>query len=84
MWDDSTNRRLHEYRDMTDFDTDTFLDWLDDRDGSVRADTLHEEWPDFPFDEMGVGFTVGIDDDGTKLYYKHDLRRAAKGLPNLD
>lgn len=67
-----------------DFDTEAFLDWLDDHDGGVPQQKMDERWPNFPWENVTVGITVALDDDWNSVYYKRDLRRAAKGLPNHD
>lgn len=68
---------------MSDFDADTFCDWLDERDGGVPMSTLRDEWPDFPWDNLGT-VTIGLSDDGESLYYQRDLRRAARGRQPRD
>jgi hypothetical protein len=68
-----------------DFDAAAFLDWLAAQDGPIPKVTLHDQWPTFPFDQLGVGITMQYDPDtGELLYYKRDVRLAAKMQPNLD
>lgn len=60
------------------FDAEAFLDWIDEHDGAVPREELQEEWPNFPFENIGT-VTVTLDDDGRSCYFQRDLRRAAKG-----
>jgi len=66
------------------FDPEAFCEWLAVQDSTLCFDDIDEEWPNFPWDQMGVGITVGLSDGGESLYYKRDLRRAARGFPNND
>ena len=59
------------------FDSEAFLEWLDDLDRPVYADELEEEWPNFPSEEL-FGSTGPIH-EGKMAYYRHDLRTVAKG-----
>lgn len=58
-----------------DFDSEAFLDWLDDIDGyRVRASRVREEWPEF---EEATGGLIGVTmtyDDGESLVPKRDYR----------
>lgn len=68
---------------MTDsFDTEDFLDWLDEQEGAVKGNVLVEEYPNFPGEYMG-GCTGAIV-DGELAYYQWDLRRAAEKIPPRD
>lgn len=67
-----------------EFNSAKFLSWLENQESSVKQETIHEQWPDFPYENIPVGITVGVSKDGEPLYYKRDLRRAAQGKANLD
>lgn len=67
-----------------DFDSEAFLEWLDEYGSPVPKQTLRDEWPNFPWENVPVGITGAITDDGELAYYRRDLRLAAEGKPNLD
>jgi hypothetical protein len=66
------------------FDSEAFLGWLDAYGSPVPKETLHEQWPNFPWENVPTGITGAITDGGKIAYYSHDLRRAAEGKPNVD
>lgn len=67
---------------MSEFDTDAFLAWLDDREGPIPGTVLDEQWPNFPYEHLhGVTGTIV---DGELATYQRDLRRAAKRKRPLD
>lgn len=68
-----------------DFDVSAFCDWLETRETPITEQTLRDEWPSFPWGQMATGITMQYDPEtGESSYFKRDLRRAAKGLPNGD
>lgn len=66
------------------FDSEAFLEWLDGYGSPVPKETLRDEWPNFPWDNIRTGITGAITDGGKLAYYRHDLRLAVKGKSNLD
>lgn len=64
------------------FDSEAFVEWLDEQDSPVTKPTLVEEWPQFPWQYLG-GVT-GVIEDGEFAYYRYDLRRAAKKRRPID
>ena len=59
------------------FDSEAFLEWLDEFDRPVYPDELLEEWPGFPIRELNG--STGPIHDGEPAYYRHDLRTIAEG-----
>lgn len=64
------------------FDSEAFLNWLDDQEGSIPGPLLRENWPNFPWGNCG-GITVMVK-DGHSQYFQRDLRRAARNQKPLD
>lgn len=64
------------------FDSDAFLNWLEDQEGTIPGPILKENWPNFPWENC-KGITVVLE-DGDSQYFQRDLRRAARGYTPLD
>lgn len=66
---------------MSDFDTEAFLEWLDEQEGPVTWEEL-QQWPEFP--HLYLKGVTGPFVDGEPAYYQHDLRRAARRYKPFD
>lgn len=64
------------------FDSDAFLNWLDDQEGTIPGPLLKENWPNFPW-QYTKGITVMLK-DGESQYFQRDLRRAARKIQPID
>jgi len=74
---------------MSEFTPEEFLNWMEKQDGYIDSNNLAENFPNFPWHNIPVGITSPVvkDEDGNHefgYYYREDLRKAAKGLPNND
>jgi len=65
-----------------DFDTEEFLQWLDQQGTPITKDRLYDEFPNFPSQRM-IGVTCPVVGNQT-AYFKSDLEHAVRGGYPID
>lgn len=60
------------------------VEWLESQDSPIDGKEVQQNFPNFPWRNIPAGITRPIVDGRINHYWKTDLIRAAKGLPNHD
>jgi len=60
------------------------IEWLESQDNPIDGREVQEKFPNFPWENIPAGVTRPIVNGRLDHYYKADLIKSAKGLPNYD